>query len=626
MSVMLYKDLLRHPLAWLCLLSLFIALLPLRVAAFQTQLLPSQRYARIELFLQQQQQTNNVFQECNTIACIEEQWVDERKLQLNATSVALKRTTQLFLAGQQIEASKLLPDLMYALDQQIIVVNKIDREPYPVAGVTSALISLSALITSPYSEGHEMEYHTFARRWWNKMQTSHSEGFVSSQKPHLLVMLLRMGLLLNWNEDELYSSICQRLAQGDALVRINDREIIRTVLSFSRQERELAEEEIVLLKTYLRRMRKYNIRTELDRTTLVRILKAIQRILKVASRFHMSDNLLTKELRVTYYTLAAEFFKATENTEDSPTSPSEAYLLWQVSRDLSLNPEDTLRTTIMNRLEANSKYLIQKATLRELALLSDVFLLSTKFKTAQIVRRIGQVLENDPAVISGEVHPWIISSVLRYAVLAIPQTTKTCDRNAPEKHGLLELFRRPSVTDPDPSNELLVKPFKKVLLDLLQRPDFLTRTSADQVANFLWFSHSVRLYNKDAIFALGNRVLDPEVSANCSPKIACRLLGSCTSIFFFSDDWDDSGNVNERQDLLSRIFSALGEHLLTVNMSVLDISTALYAYGKASFVQDMGVFDHLTTQMVDRIRKNDETVTLRQIAQSLWACGKMCGK
>lgn len=605
-----------HSIAWLLL-----ALLPFRVSAFGTQfsLLPSHRNGLCQLFLQQK---NNVFQECNTIACIEEEWVDARKLQLNATAVALKRTTQLFLTDQQFEATKLLPNLIHALDHQILN----DREKYPVVGVTSSLISLSALLTSrrrPYSKDEEFKetnWDVFARRWWIQMQNVHSETFVSSQKPHRLVKLLRLGLLLGWNEDVLYNSICQRLAKGDALARINDNEITRTILSFSHQDRELLEIETVLLKSYLRRTRKHNVRSELDRNTLVQILKAIQKLLKVTSRIHTAED-LTKELRVTYYTLAAEFFKATESTEDNPTSPSEAYLLWQVSRDLSLNPEDALRTTIMNRLEANSNYLIQKATLRELALLSDVFLLSITFKTTQIVRRIGQVLESDPTVIAGEVHPWIISSVLRYAVLAIP---KTETRDAPGKHALLELLRQPPVADR--SNELLVMPFKRVLLDLLHRSDFLMRASADHIANFLWFLHSVRLYSKNAIFALGNRVLDPDVSSNCSSKVACRLLGSFTAVFFFSEDWDDSGLVDERQDLLSRIFAALGEHLLTVNMSVLDISTALYAYGKASFVQDMGVFDHLTTQMVDRIRKNDEAITLRQVAQSLWACGKMSGK
>lgn len=533
---------------------------------------------------------------------------------MNITAVALKRTTQLFLAGQQSDARKILPNLLNSFDQQITS----DRETHPVVAVTSSLISLSALMTSPYDAFNEVELDALARRWWKYLR-NHSEAFLATQKPHRLVKMLRLALLLGLNEDPLYNSICLRLSKGDALARIKDNEITRTILSFSHQDREFIEEEIILMGAYLRRLRKYNVRTELDRTSLVQILRAIQKLLKLASRFTLSD--LTKELRTTYYTLAAEFFKTTESIEDIPTSPSEAYLLWQVARDLSLNPEDALRTTIMKRLEANSKYLVQKATLRELALLSDVFLLSAKFKTTQIVQRIGNVLENDPTVVSGEVQPWVISSVLRYAVLAAP---KFETRDAPAKNGLLKMFRPPSSAEP--SREQLVVPFKRVVLDLLQRPDFVMRSSADQIANFLWFMHSVRLYNKNAIFALGNRILDADISSHCSSKLACRLLGCFTAVFSFSEDWDDPGNVDERQDLLSRIFAALGEHLLTVNMSVLDVSTALYAYGKASFVQDMGVFDHLATLMADRIRKNDETVTVRQVAQSLWACGKMCGK
>jgi hypothetical protein len=589
-----------------------------RIEAFSTQFaFVSQRNSRIQLFVEQTRR--NVFQECNTIACIEEEWGGGRKQQLNATAVAFKRTTQLLLAGQQFEAMNLIPDHLRALDEQIMN----DREAYPAVGVTSSLISLSALVTSPYAkEGNmsELELEAYGRRWFEKM-SAFSEHLVSSQKPHRLVKLLRLGMLLGCKKDKLYNSICQRLAKGDAMGRINDNEIIRTILSFSFLNREFEHEETVLLKPYLRRVRKHNVRTQLDRNTLVQILKAIQKLLKMAARFDISEE-FTKELRVAYYTLAAEFFKATESQADSPTSPSEAYLLWQVSRDLSLNPEDTLRTTIMNRLESNSKFLIEKATLRELALLSDVFLLSAKFKTIPIVRRIGKVLESDPAVLSGIVDPWIVSSVLRYAVLAIPKMET--DDAQKKKVGLLQSLRQPPVAVP--SNELLVMPFKQKLLELLQRPDFVTKTSADHISNFLWFLHSVRLYNKNAILALANRVLEPEVTMNCSSKIACRLLGSFTAIFSFSENWDDPGNAEERRNILSRVFSVLGEHLLTVNMSVLDISTALYAYGKASFVQDMGVFDHLSSQMADRIRTNDETVKLRQVAQSLWACGKMCGK
>jgi hypothetical protein len=600
------------------LLLLLAFLLPSCVEAFSTQFaLVSQTNTRMGLFVEQKRR--DVFQECTTIACIEEEWGGVRQTQLNATAVALKRTTQLLLIAQQFEAMKLLPDLLCALDQQIMN----DREAHPAVGVTSSLISLSALVTSPYAkEGNmrEMELEAYGLRWFQKI-SAFNGTLVSSQKPHRLVKLLRLGMFLGCKEDGLYIAICQRLAKGDAVGRVNDNEIIRTILSFSFLNRELGNEETALLKSYLRRVRKNNVRSDLDRSILVRILKAIQKLLRMTARFDMSDE-FTKELRVAYYTLAAEFFKATESTADSPTSPSEAYLLWQVSRDLSLNPEDALRTTIMNRLESNSKFLIEKATLRELALLSDVFLLSAKFKTIPIVRRIGKVLESDPAVLSGLIDPWVVSSVLRYAVLAIPKT-ETGDAER-KKLGLLQSLRQPPVAVP--ANEILVMPFKRALLDLLQRPNFVTRTSADQISNFLWFLHSVRLYNKNAILALAYRVLEPEVTLNCSSKIACRLLGSFTAVFSFSDNWDDPGNAEERRDLLSRIFSVLGEHLLTVNMSVLDISTAVYAYGKASFIQDMGVFDHLSSQMADRIRKSDETVKLRQVAQSLWACGKMCGK
>jgi hypothetical protein len=75
----------------------------------------------------------------------------------------------------------------------------------------------------------------------------------------------------------------------------------------------------------------------------------------------------------------------------------------------------------------------------------------------------------------------------------------------------------------------------------------------DLIQNFLFVLHQFRQYNKKVVFALANRIIDPDVSPLCSPKVACLALGSFTDVFSFSDDWDNLGNAAERQDLLSRI-------------------------------------------------------------------------
>jgi hypothetical protein len=74
--------------------------------------------------------------------------------------------------------------------------------------------------------------------------------------------------------------------------------------------------------------------------------------------------------------------------------------------------------------------------------------------------------------------------------------------------------------------------------------------------------------------------------------------------------------------VLSDLFHVLGEHFLTsasTELSSRDISSALCAYAKFSYVRDMGIFDHLTSLMADRV----DDCSVRQVVQSLWACGKM---
>jgi hypothetical protein len=82
---------------------------------------------------------------------------------------------------------------------------------------------------------------------------------------------------------------------------------------------------------------------------------------------------------------------------------------------------------------------------------------------------------------------------------------------------------------------------------------------------------------------------------------------------------EDIGLQVEMQELSSKLFHILGGHLLSSQMSPAEVSSALYAYAKASNVQDMGIYDHLVSQ----IASMSSHCSVRQLAQSLWSCGKM---
>jgi hypothetical protein len=156
------------------------------------------------------------------------------------------------------------------------------------------------------------------------------------------------------------------------------------------------------------------------------------------------------------------------------------------------------------------------------------------------------------------------------------------------------------------------------------------------------FKSNDYFYNNDGndvIIALGKRISEPEIYHVCSPKEACRILSAFTALC--CDTTTTTGgaiaieqpsagitSTQLRQQscsaLLSNVFQCLGECLIeSSNLSPRDASSAIYAYAKAQYMFDMGIFDHIVNIFVNHVDKNPSLCTLRQICQTLWACGKM---
>eukprot|EP00536_Pseudo-nitzschia_multiseries_P000708 jgi/Psemu1/179506/e_gw1.9.40.1 len=102
---------------------------------------------------------------------------------------------------------------------------------------------------------------------------------------------------------------------------------------------------------------------------------------------------------------------------------------------------------------------------------------------------------------------------------------------------------------------------------------------------------------------------------SCSPKIASRILATFTSLVVLKEQYKSEPLMELKQDL----FYSYGGHLLSSNLSPAETSSALYAYAKANYVQDKGVFDHL----VNLLASSRHDCSSRQLSQTLWSCGKM---
>jgi hypothetical protein len=83
---------------------------------------------------------------------------------------------------------------------------------------------------------------------------------------------------------------------------------------------------------------------------------------------------------------------------------------------------------------------------------------------------------------------------------------------------------------------------------------------------------------------------------------------------------NQNGKMAMREQLFE-LFHNLGGILLSSQLTPVDVSSALFAYGKANYALDMGIVDHLAEVLACDFML--ERATTRQVSQALWACGRM---
>lgn len=174
------------------------------------------------------------------------------------------------------------------------------------------------------------------------------------------------------------------------------------------------------------------------------------------------------------------------------------------------------------------------------------------------------------------------------------------------------------------TNHTVLKPFLTCAQNLFTDEIFLSSCGVSDLTNFLTFLEKTKFHTfiskKDPLLAIAERILDYNVSETMSPTQASRILASFTAVVA---ERSRGSTPSEAHTFMTRqLFHTAGGHLLTTNpndLSPRDISSALCAYAKASYAEDMGIFDHLASLLAARV----EDCSIRQVAQSLWACGKM---
>jgi hypothetical protein len=171
---------------------------------------------------------------------------------------------------------------------------------------------------------------------------------------------------------------------------------------------------------------------------------------------------------------------------------------------------------------------------------------------------------------------------------------------------------------------LVMEPYLRACEHAFLDKTFLAKCNTGEIANFLWFASMARWRHEDALQALGERIVDPELCDHCTPKLASRIIATYTSILSLPKNVTGTPSTKDDslRELTSQVFHNYGGLLLTSKLSPAEVSSTLYAYAKASYSHDMGIFDHLMSLMAD-LSCSSDAPSVRQMTQSLWSCGKM---
>lgn len=171
-------------------------------------------------------------------------------------------------------------------------------------------------------------------------------------------------------------------------------------------------------------------------------------------------------------------------------------------------------------------------------------------------------------------------------------------------------------------NHFVMEPYIQACEVVFMDPSFMDKCDVAEMANFLWFASIAQWRHPATLRILAQKIIDPKISDRCSPKLASRILATYTTILAVADKEGTNRLEEQFHELTTRVFDCYGGHLLTSKLTPAEVSAALYAYAKASYFQDMGIFDHLLTLMA-RMSISPDQPTVRQMTQSLWSCGKM---
>jgi len=439
--------------------------------------------------------------------------------------------------------------------------------------------------------------------------------------PIRLVQCLQAMAKLEIDHPSLYNKICRRLLKPDAVSKIPARFLahgLSALASFQttksreksstltpewglgalndgkkhdEKENKIQMDTMRLSRAFMRRLRKQKVAREASIDDMCRALVATRDLLDLGAMANMEDE--AAMFGFTGLRTILETWKSSQNTMQSssqspllnPTQVTNMITSWASLSDQ--NREDTVIEDLLQICIDDQ--IIKGCSVAQLERIIQSIRKLNVANHAEVTRCVGEQLlalveENEHSDFEA-FYPSTISEILRWPVL---------------------VHRR---------NKAVMEPFTTAASILFTRKSFLERCSVKEIANFLWFLSIAQSFDEKMLLNIGHCLMEDEMIDSCSPKIASRVLATFTSLVVLKERYKSEPLMELKQDL----FYNYGGHLLSSNLSPAETSSALYAYAKANYVQDKGVFDHL----VNLLASSRHACSSRQLSQTIWSCGKM---
>jgi len=431
--------------------------------------------------------------------------------------------------------------------------------------------------------------------------------FVQEVKPTLLLETLSSLATFDLKDDYIIlDSIGHRLKQGDATGQLSGQQLSQGLWAYAVLNRP----HLGLIKSFTRRLRKANIRKSLTPSDITRAIWSASQSLRQldllvqsemttdisikADEMYVTDEeiaLTREDIVVMIYTLSSELLESyTSGREDTPKLYRlNARQLADLSSALSVAEFESNANPIVNAI---GKYVRSGNVLRGEVSATDLArilwsfqrlrLSSAEHKAVEsVVQRFVELLELDNSRCS----PKTLNTILRSVVLLVPDHGKSF-------HDLQQISSK-----------------------ILQNKTFLKKCNEFECSNFMFFFAMSNTYDKDVIRLLADRMSDNDIVSSCTPSSASRFLWSFTKLV---ESNEEDLHIKE---ILYEMFQNLGGILLSMQLTPVDASSAMWAIAKSSYSLDMGVFDHLAECLTQQCMM--KRATIQQVTEALWSCGKI---